>query len=276
MAAMEAANAHYQNGHHQQSGPPLPASPTLTNPDMILPDYERSDSPDTLDLNRGHPSLEMWKNTQPAAASSTHHMFTATSMGGPPYGPVGPITPTTPIIYGNGTMLSDIGEVTEVESTIEEKPSPPRTKPSSGRRSNSPGRTGDNNEALRSSPTRKGTPTLRKSKQSLRAARERRDSIDSNSTITENHKAHYADIDDSASVGDSVFQGDDEQSVASSYMEGTDPNRLGASKIDNSDRLSTYSTSSLSRRAEEILANAKKRLSVGVPSSDRSSWVCWI
>ncbi|AEO65364.1 uncharacterized protein THITE_35727 [Thermothielavioides terrestris NRRL 8126] len=264
---MEAANAHYHNGHGQQSGPPLPASPTLTNPDMILPDYDdRSDSPDP-DMNRAsHPSLMMWKNAHDSstAGPDIHQMFVATGLAGPrPYGPAGPVTPTTPIIYGNGTMLSDIGEVTEVESTVG-KPSPTRTK-SGIRRPGSPTRIGVNDVARRSSPTMGSSAvSKKKSKQSLTAKRERRGSMDSDSTITtQDHQGLFADFDDSVSVGDSVFQGDDEESMASSYVEGTaavEPARPGVAKPDNVDRLSTYSTTSLSRRAEEILANAKRRL----------------
>ncbi|KAK4127191.1 hypothetical protein N657DRAFT_669105 [Parathielavia appendiculata] len=259
MAAMEAANADYRNGHQQQLGP-LPASPTLTNPDMILPDYERSDSPDP-DLDRAD---MMWKNAHMSASSSNmHHMFVATGLAGPgPYGAAGPITPTTPIIYGNGTMLSDIGEVTEVESTIG-GPTAARTK-AAIRRPASPKRGSGSEAALRSSPTMGAAGMMKKkSMQSLKTKREHRSSIESNSTITTDHAAVFADFDDSVSVGDSVFQGDDEESMASSYVEGTaavEPARLGVAKVENIDRLSTYSTSSLSRRAEEILANAKRRL----------------
>jgi hypothetical protein len=274
MAAMEAANAHYRNGH-QQPNPPLPASPTLTNPDMILPDYEygRSDSPDPDLGSADHASLMMWKNNThtPTSPPDMHQMFVATGLAGPrPYGPSGPVTPTTPIIYGNGTMLSDIGEVTEVESTVG-KPSPARTKagmlrppPGSPRRGS-----GSSEPALRSSPTINTAAMLKKkSKQSLSSKHERRSSMESTSTITDGDHAAavFADFDDSVSVGDSVFQGDDEESMASSYVEGTaavEPARLGVAKVENMDRMSTYSTTSLSRRAEEILANAKRRLTVG-------------
>jgi len=270
MAAMEAANAHYANGHHQQPGLALPASPTLTNPDMILPDYERSDSPDP-DLNRADHALMMWKNTHSSnTASDVHQMFVATGLVGPrPYGSASPITPTTPIIYGNGTMLSDIGEVTEVESTVG-GPSPARSKPNL-RRTASPKPGSGKDGVLRSSPTIVAAQGFKKrSKQNLKARHERRASIESTSTITkEDHAAVIADFDDSVSVGDSVFQGDDEESMASSYAEGTaavEPARLGVARAENLDRLSTYSTTSLSRRAEEILANAKKRLTVGWPT----------
>ncbi|KAK4035164.1 hypothetical protein C8A01DRAFT_18120 [Parachaetomium inaequale] len=268
MAAMEAANAHYHNGH-QQPGLPLPASPTLTNPDMILPDYDRSDSPDPDLGSADHAaSLMMWKNTHaPTSPPDMHQMFVATGLAGPrPYGPSGPVTPTTPIIYGNGTMLSDIGEVTEVESTVG-RPSPARTKAGMLRPPGSPPRRGSGSEhALRSSPTINTAAMLRKkSKQSLSSKHERRSSMESTSTITngDHAEAVFADFDDSVSVGDSVFQGDDEESMASSYVEGTaavEPARLGVAKVENMDRMSTYSTTSLSRRAEEILANAKRRL----------------
>jgi hypothetical protein len=269
MAAMEAANAHYTNGNHQQSGPQPPASPTLTNPDMILPDYDRSDSPDP-DLNRADHALMMWKNSHMInVPPDMHHMFVATGMPGQrPYGPVGPITPTTPIIYGNGTMLSDIGEVTEVESVVE-KPSPPPPKPSA-RMLLSTSRNEDE-VPLGSSPTIGAVPAAKKRGKVANhtpTKHERRLSIESTSTITlgDNAKPAIPDIDDSASVGDSVFQGDDEQSMASSYVEGTpaaEPGRLGVARLENLDRLSTYSATSLSRRAEEILANAKRRLTVG-------------
>ncbi|KAK3990277.1 hypothetical protein QBC44DRAFT_65384 [Cladorrhinum sp. PSN332] len=275
MAAMEAGNARYHNGHQrQQSGPPLPASPTLTNPDMILPDfdYSRSDSPDLDIVGRDHSPLMMWKNTHAAAASADmHQLFAAAGssssagLGGGlnhPFGPTGPLTPTTPIIYGNGTMLSDIGEVTEVESTHGRSPSS-KIK-AAGRRHGSLTRGKGGDAALTSSPTMGMAALVQKAKQKLDATRERRASIDSTSTIkTEDHAGLFADFDDSASVGDSVFQGDDEESMASSYVEGTaalDPTRLGSTKTGSTDRLSTYSTTSLSRRAEEILANAKTRL----------------
>ncbi|KAK3335651.1 hypothetical protein B0T19DRAFT_14408 [Cercophora scortea] len=279
MAAMEAANHHRGHGN-QQPDPSLPASPTLTNPDMILPEHDyRSDSPDPQLDGRDHP-LMMWTNgtanghlDATTAADNMHQILSATTSGamqraGHPYGANGPVTPTTPIIYGNGTMLSDIGEVTEVESTPG-KPSPSRTRAGTLRRLESPTRGSGSDVALRSSPTMGAAAAaliIKKSKQSLIAMRERRSSIDSNSTITtQEQPAVFADFDDTVSVGDSVFQGDDEESMASSYVEGTPapapgPARLGVPSAENLDRLSTYSTTSLSRKAEEILANAKQRL----------------
>ncbi|KAK1758220.1 hypothetical protein QBC47DRAFT_134476 [Echria macrotheca] len=269
MAAMETANLRHHHGPHQPHAP-LPASPTLTNPDMILPDYDRSDSPDP-DLNgsaRDHSPLMMWKNAHVAATSAEmQHIFGVASSGvqklDHPYGPTGPITPTTPIIYGNGTMLSDIGEVTEVESTPGKR-SPARNR-GIMRRVESPTRNSGSDAALRSSPTMGVNAMMKKkSAKNLNVQRERRSSLESNSTVTTQDQAGlFADFDDAVSVGDSVFQGDDEESMASSYVEGTpapEPPRLGI-PTGEPDRSSTYSTTSLSRRAEEILANAKKRLS---------------
>lgn len=247
----------------------LPASPTLTNPDMILPDYDRPVSPGTeLDDTRNHSPLMMWKNAHNAGPDLTQ--IFGNGMGqqhsNHPYGPTGPMTPTTPIIYGNGTMLSDIGEVTEVESTPG-KPSPGRMR-ALARRQQSPTRGSGSDAALRSSPTMVVEHTLKKrSARNLAAQRERRDSDGSTSTITTQERTElFADFDDTISVDDSVFQGDDEESVAESYAEQApqveSTARLGVPQSDNLDRLSVTSSTSLSRRAEEILANAKRKLTV--------------
>jgi len=247
----------------------LPASPTLTNPDMILPDYDRSVSPGLeLDDTRTHSPLMMWKNAHAAGPDLNQIFGNGIGQQHPnhPYGPAGPMTPTTPIIYGNGTMLSDIGEVTEVESTPG-KPSPGRLR-TLARRQQSPTRDSSSDAALRSSPTMGPEHTLKKrSAKNVAAHRERRGSGESTSTITTQERTElFADFDDSVSVDDSVFQGDDEESVAESYAEQTpqleSTARLGVPQSDNLDRLSITSSTSLSRRAEEILANAKRKLTV--------------
>ncbi|KAI0841109.1 hypothetical protein F5Y06DRAFT_213684 [Hypoxylon sp. FL0890] len=210
--------------------PALPASPTLTNPDMILPDYDDTcSSPD-----RSHSPLTMWKNAHAAEMGFdlTPQAFT------------GPVTPTTPIIYGNGTMLSDIGEVTEVESTC------PPNKPRSG--------------SIRSEASMQpalGHYGIIKKKDS-KISRERRTSIDSTSTITTHDQAGlFADFDDAVSVGDSNFQGDDEESVADSFIDDASVQERNYAVKDMRRGVGEerYSTA-LSRRAEQILANAKRRL----------------
>lgn len=227
---------------------PQPGSPTLTNPDMILPDY---DEPEPLD-ERSHSPLVMWNNAH------TSHDFHDFSQAGYISGP---LPPTTPIIYGNGTMLSDIGEVTEVESTV------------GGHRPNrnSSGLSGTPNTGsgtpLRSSPTM-GKKTLKKKPHAI-TKRERRLSIESTSSVDtiEGPQTAFGDFDDSVSVDDSNFQGDDEESLASEFVDETSVQNPSAAVMPsgqglNEDRLSTVS---LSKRAEQILANAKRRLTVCKP-----------
>jgi hypothetical protein len=286
---MATMDHHPVAGIHHQPYPPLPASPTLTNPDMILPEYERAASP-LDDEDRSHSPLMMWKNARAAASGPDLQQFYSSPPGVVPHGfPTAPMTPTTPIIYGNGTMLSDIGEVTEVESTPG-RPSPAR------RRAPSPIHTLREKEslvdaALRSSPTvgmgTSATSSLesavkKRAKQQQSQERLRRSSMDSTSTIrTQDHAGLFADFDDTLSVGDSVFQGDDEESVADSYMDDAAPvlpvseeprltvptSHSGGSSGNVSDNGDPQSTAALSRRAEQILANAKKRLTVSTNPS---------
>ncbi|KAJ2906080.1 hypothetical protein MKZ38_003117 [Zalerion maritima] len=250
----------------------LPASPTLTNPDMILPDYDY-DCAASPDRERLPPA--MWKEN--------HHpsdlQFSLGSQGFV----AGPITPTTPIIYGNGTMLSDIGEVTEVESTVG-KSSLPRS-----RRLSVDSIDGlADNHALRSSPTM-GYSTgpyegVKERARKMNVDRERRSSMESTSTITtQEHNKMFADFDDAVSVDDSNFQGDDEESMASSYhYDYYDEPQTKQPELDLKTRPSNatlrsedrYSTASLSKRAEEILANAKKRLTVRPQMSHANIFLC--
>ncbi|KAL1861739.1 hypothetical protein Daus18300_008708 [Diaporthe australafricana] len=256
--------------HH----PSLPASPTLTNPDMILPDYpdyDRSPSPIHLDPTRPQSPLSMWRNAQAAGASNDNNINNMLyNQASQQFGGFASVAPATPIIYGNGTMLSDIGEVTEVESTPVKPTStrhiPIRVSPYGTRDSES-------DAALRSSPTMGQGGSLsaikKKAKEQAAAQRDRRSSTGSDSTVTDHHDQAnlFADFSDAVSVGgDSVFQGDDEESMASSYVEESDVN--AASDVQSVvvpvslsyESRQKYSTSQLSRRAEHILANAKRRL----------------
>ncbi|KAJ0318924.1 hypothetical protein COL5a_010414 [Colletotrichum fioriniae] len=140
----------------------------------------------------------MWKNSH-AVDMNMQFQF-------PPSAYIaGPITPTTPIIYGNGTMLSDIGEVTEVESTPGR-----RSRPTSVIWSRPNNRSGDDSRQPQS-PT-KMLESLKK--RAAQATRSRRSSVESTSTITttQDQNAMFADFDDTVSVDDSNFQGDDEES----------------------------------------------------------------
>lgn len=275
-ATMNSAHGPIAAPHHS-----LPASPTLTNPDMILPDYGRSPSP--VDLNDPmHSPLIMWRGNHAAQTSgSADDLYGAHSQQFHAFSGVATTAPTTPIIYGNGTMLSDIGEVTEAESTPG-KPSPIRQRSAPMAVAVSPGLKSLDSEAdaaLRSSPTIRETGVAAAiKKRSKVAQRERRSSNDSNSTVTDardrvpDQTPVFPDFDDTMSVGDSVFQGDDEESLASSYV---DDSSLADATLRISPGLGRdmgqkYTTAQLSRRAEQILANAKKRLTVSAQL--RTTW----
>lgn len=232
--------------------PSLPASPTLTNPDMILPygDYDSTPSPPRRGVPPSPPGT--WKGSKPSDMEF--------SIGPPRHLGIGlgPVTPTTPIIYGNGTMLSDIGEVTEAESTPGKSSKQTHTRISRGLDS-----------PLRSSPTIAYTAYSRRPKTN---GHKRTLSGDSTSTITSDSHAEdvlgvFDDFDDGISLDDSNFQGDDEESVADDafdrhiHVAQVTVLTRKESKIINDDE-DTQSSAALSRRAEMILANAKKRLDV--------------
>ncbi|MBE3050010.1 hypothetical protein IMZ48_47415 [Candidatus Bathyarchaeota archaeon] len=252
-----ASQNHYQQASYASgpgmSHPSPPGSPTLTNPDMILPDDGFDLSPD-----RSPSPPRMWKGPL-SIDDMQYHIPSQSSFD------TTPTTPVTPIIYGNGTMLSDIGEVTEVESNVGGP---------AYRRSLGPFyHHGPSDTALGSSPTM-GTPgghsaaAMRRTvikKRPRTAAHERNDSIESTSTITSRGRpAPFADFDDTMSVDDSVFQGDDEESVAESFADDVSVHsnshiRGNGGGLNDENR---FSTSSIGRHAELILANAKKRLTV--------------
>lgn len=234
---------------------PQASSPTLTNPDMILPDYDDPEPIHTrLQLQLQHQSFG-WGAMPP----DSDHMFDFPDVIDSSTSTSYPLN--TPIIYGNGTMLSDIGEVTEVESNVggPSRQLSGRSNPS--RRSNY----SDDNLAARL-----GSPSLSAKQFAHRTVRnnprDSRASIDSANTIPAHHGGVFADFDDAVSIDDSNFQGDDEESVASSYIDDHGVPRGGAMLGPQSSDLSLnddrYSTSSISRRAEQILANAKRRLTV--------------
>ena len=226
--------------------PALPASPTLTNPDMILPygEYESTQSPPQHTYRPPSPGDD-WGGS--GSGNMQFSIGTSHTMG--------PLTPTTPIIYGNGTMLSDIGEVTEVESTPGRKLPGPAERRMRKQAQNAP---------LRSSPTIGYNAVLRKVKG---GTQERKTSMESTSTVrSEGQSAElFKDFDDGLSVDDSVFQGDDEESVADSYSEeviASETQRLARNEPNVGREEDRNSSAALSRRAEQILLNAKKRLNV--------------
>ncbi|KAK2589799.1 hypothetical protein QQS21_012525 [Conoideocrella luteorostrata] len=238
-----------KNGYASAPVPcrPQPGSPTLTNPDMILPDYNE---PEPLnDRSHSPPSASaIWSNSQPTNAF--HDFSSAGYLSGP-------LPLATPIIYGNGTMLSDIGEVTEAESIIG-----PQFSRTSSRPSSTGAGTGGSGTPLRSSPTM-GSKTLKKRPRIITKP-ERRLSIESNSTIQtiDGPEGSFDDFDDSVSVDDSNFQGDDEESLASEFVDESSHQSRRTATLPSGQGLNEdrFSTNSLSTRAEQILANAKRRL----------------
>lgn len=229
--------------------PSLPASPTLTNPDMILP-YGEYDSTPSPPQHGYRPEDDEWRSSRPLDMQFSI---------GPPHAPLGTITPTTPIIYGNGTMLSDIGEVTEAESTPGRKlPGPAERRMLKQQAQNA---------TVRSSPTL-GYHAIT-TKRSKVGTHERKISAESASTVRSEGQAAelFKDFDDGVSVDDSVFQGDDEESVADSYTEeviAAETQRLSRRESSIGQEDDKNSSAALSRRAEQILLNAKKRLNVSL------------
>ncbi|KAG5921336.1 hypothetical protein E4U42_005883 [Claviceps africana] len=232
--------------HRSQQG-----SPTLTNPDMILPDYDEAEHLDDV----SHSPSAMWDDAQPHDA---FHDFSSAVSGYLS----GSLAQSTPIIYGNGTMLSDIGEVTEVESTVGCEPSR-----NSSRQSGTHSGTGGSDTPLRSPPIM-GWKTLKKRPQITN--RQRRLSIESTSTIQtiEVPDDTFGDFDDSISEDDSSFHGDDEESIAGEFLDEKSAHvPVITTKAPSFDRVldensldSSSTTLSISKRAEQILANAKQRL----------------
>ncbi|KAK5990559.1 hypothetical protein PT974_08828 [Cladobotryum mycophilum] len=245
--AMQTMSANRHDSRQDASGAALPygsqpGSPTLTNPDMILPDY--NDLVGYTDLSQSH------QTTTTTTWNSGHSIEDGFQFHDNGFY-VNPDPLSTPIIYGNGTMLSDIGEVTEVESnagTIISRNASRRTVQSF-----------DDDAHLRPSPATGMKFVPNKSKF---IGRDRRLSNESTSTLNTLERNAFADFDDALSVGgDSNFQGDDEESMASSYAEEQPvPRPLRTAKKKSVQRLSDEGSVSISKRAEEILANAKQRL----------------
>lgn len=226
-----------------------PPSPTLTNPDMILPYGINYDDTPPRQIYSGDSE---WMSE--SAADMQFSIGSAHSMG--------PMTPSTEIIYGNGTMLSDIGEVTEAESTAggytRRLPGPAERRMLIKQRQNSP---------MRSSPTLGSDAVTKRARTA--AHHQRQISIESASTVKSEGRAveHFKDFDDGISVDDSVFQGDDEESVADGYAEeiiASETKRLAKTDDIQDGDEDGSSSAALSRRAEQILLNAKKRLNVSI------------
>ncbi len=173
------------------------------------------------------------------------------------------MVPITPIIYGNGTMLSDIGEVTEAESTV----------PGIGARRMQSRLAKGGGTPYGSSPTVPHQSLMKKKK--AMAQHKRSVSAESGSTVmTEEpttNNMNFKDFDDTVSVDESAFAGDDEESIAdyafsepmvaeTRTLYGKRASRMIDMQKEKQEE--ELSSAALSRRAELILSNAKKRLDV--------------
>lgn len=215
-----------------------PGSPTLSNPEMILPDYEPMHYDNDDDA---HSPIMSWDHHGSANGLGIDQVLES---GGLPL--------TTPILYGNGTMLSDIGEVTEGESTVGGP---------IGRRVSQRSYMSEHDSFFGSSPPLGSAPLGSTKTFFRRSANMRPVSGESTSTIMSfdrERDMRYTEFDDGASVEDANFQGDDEESIAGSFADDPSASQLSLTLPSQDDK--RYSTSSISRRAEQILANAKRRL----------------
>lgn len=226
-----------------------PASPTLSNPALILPEEYTWTIPTDLD----HVAFSF------DTASSSSASATAT-----------PVTPVTPIIYGNGTCLSDIGEVTEAESLPARKlPNPAERRAWKQQQQQHQNQQHHQNHQHHHHHHQQHKPPSHAVVKS--SSHERKVSEESTSTVTSRgHIALLQDVDDLVSVDGSACMGDDEHSLADSYTEGliaSETRRLAERERDDDDR---NASAALSRRAEHILQTAKRRLDV---SGIRASWL---
>ncbi|KAI9711609.1 MAG: hypothetical protein M1812_007131 [Candelaria pacifica] len=242
--------------HQASMGEPRPAlpSPTLTNPDMILPngDYPRKSTPSPPPQTFRLPTSATWgqSNSFVTGGGKTERQRSSriktpaeTTSGFEPYGPT--------------SMLAGIEEV---EPT-------PRGSPFGESKTRW---SGAMSPPLASSPTLAKTPNIGRAK-SLKlpeADISKRFSNGSISVMSDmSGFGEYEGLDDIGSVdGDSAIQ-EDEDGVSDSENEQPKhaPGSLGhlreangtSKEVDEDD---PYSHAAMSRRAEKILANAKKRL----------------
>ncbi|RKF62976.1 hypothetical protein OnM2_029074 [Erysiphe neolycopersici] len=209
-------------------------APTLTNPDMILPHEETENST----------SMGLWSDNSNAEQFASNDFKISSDLG--------LIISRTPFVYGAGTILSDIGEVTEAENI------PSMTKSASIDKKVS--RHSYSNSGKRSSLTN-GSESYRY-RVDLGNHR-RRISNESAASVTSNKQTNFMfqDFKDDVSVDDSVFQGDDEESILNSDSDETvAPDRRDSWKEWDKYNFDECSSTILSRKAEQILQSAKKRL----------------
>ncbi|POS85530.1 hypothetical protein EPUL_005026 [Erysiphe pulchra] len=212
----------------------LQLAPTLTNPDMILPHKEPE----------SQVSMGLWSDSSNAEQLASNDFKISSDLG--------LIISRTPFVYGAGTILSDIGEVTEAENTPSRRKSVSIDKKVT--------------KPLYSIPARRSSLTNGSESQRKRVDLEnhrRQNSNESAASVSSNNLSNFIfnDFKDDISVDDSVFQGDDEESVLNSDSDETiAPDKRDSWKEWDKYDFDECSSAALSRKAEQILQNAKKRL----------------
>ncbi|KAI9853816.1 MAG: hypothetical protein M1824_000884, partial [Vezdaea acicularis] len=244
-------------------------SPTLTNPDMILPydsySYDRADTPSPPPQTMRPPSLQR----RSSAGLSSHPPYAKLARPPPPAGRSSISPRTTPPppheFHDHGRPLSDIQEA---ESTPK------------GLRSRNDLLNEDvrDDPVLASSPTLASPPngTMKGHFQPRPGFGQRRPSSSSPAILSDgDDAADYEAIDDNLSAdGDTMFGEDDED-----LAELENINRLRNARLEYHGGVNgtipeegqdPYLSAALSKRAERILANAKKRLDVSMRIG------CWV
>jgi hypothetical protein len=237
------------------ASPPSLPSPTLTNPDMILPynqGYMRTSTPSPPPESTRPPSPPL-----AARALNSHPPFA--QLARPPTGRRAASPMVTPPLesYSAGGLLPDIEEV-------ETTPKAQKPRQEIWRRPDS------RSPPLASSPTLEFTPSQHRGHYSSAfAGSGRRPSNTISVTSEESSLNSFENFDDAFSVDEDGIFPDDDEELSGSASEGhgyQKPNGVGngadvnGSYRDERDKLSHVA---LSRRAERILASAKRRLDVG-------------
>ncbi|KAI9782964.1 MAG: hypothetical protein M1839_004439 [Geoglossum umbratile] len=229
--------------------PPSLPSPTLTNPDMILPynqGYLRTSTPSPPPESTRPPSPPL-----AARALNSHPPFA--QLARPPAGRKAASPMVTPPLesYSAGGLLPDIEEV-------ETTPKAQKPKQKMWRRP------GSRSPPLVSSPTLEFTPSQHRGNYSPAFfGSDRRPSNTASVTSEESSLNGFENFDDAFSMdGDGIFPDEDEElSGSASEGHGYQTHSATGSGADTSSaRDSKTSHVALSRRAERILASAKRRL----------------
>ncbi|KAI9819827.1 MAG: hypothetical protein M1827_006396 [Pycnora praestabilis] len=226
-------------------------SPTLTNPDMILPynDYFRTSnsSPPPRSTRPPSPPCIIGGPTSHLSSRKSSRPAQGRRSASP--------RATTPVeMHGSGKTLPDIEGV---DTTPRGHKSKDGIATSRGSRS----------PPLASSPTLARTPIQANVEylQTPTALVDKRLSNASTSNLSESELGRYGGLDEPGSVDGESFYGDEDEQVNAredvrQHGLGDHPRSQGNTDAEGGEEMDPHSHAALSLRAERILANAKKRL----------------